>query len=110
VLVPAEYDGSSVTITLGGISRCVAATASPAVAGSREVLAVLRPDALALVPPGSPGSWPGVVTSRRFAGASLAFRVKAESDVELEVYGTERAVREGDSVAVTIVREPVAVV
>jgi hypothetical protein len=51
-----------------------------------------------------------VVTSRRFAGASLAFRVKAESDVELEVYGTERAVREGDSVAVTIVREPVAVV
>jgi ABC-type Fe3+/spermidine/putrescine transport system ATPase subunit len=110
VLVPAEYDGSRVTITLGGVSRCVTAAASSAVAGSREVLAVLRPDALALVPPGAAGSWPGVVTSRRFAGASLAFRVKVESDVELEVYGTERSVREGDTVAVAVVREPVAVV
>lgn len=110
VLVPAEYDGSNATITLGGVSRCVVATASPAVEGSREVLAVLRPDALELVPAGSPGSWPGVVTSRRFAGAALAFRVKVESDVVLEVYGTERSVREGDQVAVAFVREPVAVV
>jgi ABC-type Fe3+/spermidine/putrescine transport system ATPase subunit len=110
VLVPATYDGSSVIVTLGGIARCVTATASPAVAGSRDVLAVLRPDGLALVQSGTPGSWPGVVTSRRFAGASLAFRVKVESDVELEVFGTERSVREGDSVAVAISREPVAVV
>jgi ABC-type Fe3+/spermidine/putrescine transport system ATPase subunit len=110
VLVPAEFDGSTATITLGGVTRRVTATASSAVRESREVLAVLRPDGLMLVPPGSPDSWPGVVTSRRFAGASLAFRVKAESDVELEVYGTERAVREGDRVAVAISREPVAVV
>jgi ABC-type spermidine/putrescine transport systems, ATPase components len=110
VLVPAEFDGSTATMTLGGVAQRVAATASPAVRDSREVLAVLRPDGLVLVPPGSPDSWPGVVTSRRFAGASLAFRVKVESDVELEVHGTERAVREGDRVAVTISREPVAVV
>ena len=110
VLVPAEYDGSTATITLGDVSRCVAATASPVVEGSREVLAFLRPDGLALVQGGSPESWPGVVTSRRFAGTSLAFRVKVESDVELEVYSTERSVREGDRVAVAIAREPVAVV
>jgi hypothetical protein len=88
----------------------VAATASPAVQQSRDVLAVLRPDGLELVPPGSPDSWPGVVTSRRFAGASFAFRVKVESGVELEVHGTDRSVHEGDRVAVTISREPVAVV
>jgi ABC-type Fe3+/spermidine/putrescine transport system ATPase subunit len=110
VLVPAAFDGSTATITLGDVARRVAATASPAVEGSREVMAVLRPDGLALVPPGTPGSWPGVVTSRRFAGASLAFRVKVESGVELEVYGTERSVKEGDRVAVVLVREPVAVV
>jgi ABC-type Fe3+/spermidine/putrescine transport system ATPase subunit len=110
VLVAAEFDGDAVTITLGGVSRRVAAVAPPAMARSREVLAVLRPDALALVPSGTPHSWPGVVTSRRFAGASLAFRVKMESDVELEVYGTERAIREGDRVAVAIAREPVALV
>jgi putative spermidine/putrescine transport system ATP-binding protein len=109
-LVPAEFDGDAVTITLGGVSRRVAAVAPAAMKRTREALAVLRPDALALVPPGTPHSWPGVVTSRRFAGASLAFRVKMESDVELEVYGTERSIREGDRVAVAIVREPVALV
>ena len=110
VLVPAVYDGSAVTVTLGGVVRRVAATAAPAVNGSREVSAVLRPDGLALVPAGTPDSWPGVVTSRRFAGALLAYRVKMESDLELEVYSTERSVREGDHVAIAISREPVAVV
>jgi putative spermidine/putrescine transport system ATP-binding protein len=110
VLVPATFDGSGATITLGGVARRVAATSSPAVEGSREVMAVMRPDGLALVPPDTPGSWPGVIASRRFAGALLAYRVKVGSGVELEVYGTERAVREGDRVAVVITREPVAVV
>jgi putative spermidine/putrescine transport system ATP-binding protein len=96
VLVPAVYDGSAVTITIGGVACRVAATAAPVVSGSREVSAVLRPDALDLVPAGTAGSWPGVVTSRRFAGALLAYRVKVESDVELEVHSTERSVREGD--------------
>ena len=109
-LVPAAYDGSAVTITLGGVAHRVTATAAPAVEGRREVLAVLRPDALALVPAGSPRAWPGVVTSRRFAGALLAYRVRVEADTEVEVYSTERAVREGDGVAIAIVREPVAVV
>jgi putative spermidine/putrescine transport system ATP-binding protein len=110
VLVPALYDGSSVTITLGGVARRVRATAAPAVNGSREVSAVIRPDALALVPDGSPESWPGVVASRRFAGALLAYRVRVEPELELEVYSTERSVREGDRVAIAVVREPVAVV
>ena len=109
-LVPAVYDGSSVTITLGGVARRVSATAAPAVSGSREVSAVLRPDALALVPPSSPESWPGVVTSRRFAGALLAYRVRVESEMELEVYSTERSVREGDRVSIAVSREPIAVV
>src|SRR5690606_28939241 len=104
VHVPAVFDGSAATISLRGVARHVSAAASTAVAGSREVMAVLRPDGLALVPPGTPGSWPGVVTSRRFAGASLAYRVKVESGVELEVYSTERAVKEEDRVAVVIAR------
>jgi ABC-type Fe3+/spermidine/putrescine transport system ATPase subunit len=110
VLVPAVFDGSAATISLGDVARSVSATASPAVEGSREVMAVLRPDGLALVPPGTSGSWPGVVTSRRFAGASLAYRVKVESGLELEVFSTERSVKEGDRVAVVITRDPVAVV
>ncbi len=110
VLVPAVFDGGHATITLGGVARRVSATSSPVVGGSREVMAVLRPDALALVPPDTRESWPGVVASRRFAGASLAYQVKVGSGVQLEVYGTERSVREGDRVAVTITREPVAVV
>jgi ABC-type spermidine/putrescine transport systems, ATPase components len=110
VLIPGVYDGSTVTITLGGVERRMAATAAPAVAGRRDVLAVLRPDALAFVPTGSPGSWPGIVISRRFAGALLAYHVRVADDMELEVYSAERAVHEGDQVAIGVAREPVAVV
>lgn len=109
-LVPGIYNGSAVTITFGGVERQVASTAAPAVGARREVLAVVRPDALTFVPAGSPGAWPGVVTSRRFAGALLAYRVRVESETELEVHSTERSVREGDHVAIAFAREPVAVV
>jgi ABC-type Fe3+/spermidine/putrescine transport system ATPase subunit len=109
-LVPGIYDGSTVTVTLGGVERRMAATAAPAVAGRRDVLAVMRPDALAFVPAGSPGSWPGIVTGRRFAGALLAYHVRVADGLELEVYSAERAVREGDQVAIGVAREPVAVV
>ena len=74
----------------------------------RQVLAVLRPDALALVQDGA--GWGGVVTDRRFAGTQLVYRVRVDERTEVELQSTDRHVREGDKVSVRVVREPVPVV
>jgi ABC-type Fe3+/spermidine/putrescine transport system ATPase subunit len=109
-LVPGTYDGTGVTLRIEGSERRLIAEAAPGLDGQREVLAVLRPDALALAPIDAPGAWPGVVTGRRFAGALLAYRVRLSDSISVEVYSADRSVREGDRVALGVVREPVAVV
>ena len=98
-----------VRISIGEVERRVAATGS-ALDGEREVLAVLRPDALAFAPAAATDAWPGIVVSRRFAGALLAYRVRLSDDVDVELYSAERGVEDGDRTGVRIVREPVAVV
>jgi ABC-type Fe3+/spermidine/putrescine transport system ATPase subunit len=109
-LVPGIYDGSDVTIRIEGVERRLAAQASPSVNGRREVLAVLRPDALTFAAAGAAGAWPGVVTGRRFVGALLAYHVRLGDGVEVELYSGDRSVHEGDRVALSVSREPVAVV
>ena len=84
------------------------ARALATLAPAREVLAVLRPDALAFVKDGT--GWPGVVTDRRFAGTQLVYRVRVDERTEVELQSTDRNVREGDKVSVRVVREPVPVV
>ncbi|HSU94073.1 MAG TPA: ABC transporter ATP-binding protein [Gemmatimonadaceae bacterium] len=104
--VPGEYDGRKVVVHIAGAATALAARA-PATVGA-EVLAVLRPDALAFVKDGS--GWAGVVTDRRFAGAQLVYRVRVDERTEIELQSTDRNVREGDRVSVRVVREPVPVV
>ncbi|MDQ3698342.1 MAG: ABC transporter ATP-binding protein, partial [Gemmatimonadota bacterium] len=112
-LVPARLAGGDLdarlTIAIDGTER-VLGWASAAPLGAGDVLAVLRPDALAFAAPEVPGAWSGVVTGRRFAGALLAYHVRLSDKVEVELYSSERGVREGDRVGVRVVREPVAVV
>jgi ABC-type Fe3+/spermidine/putrescine transport system ATPase subunit len=111
-LVPGELDGdgASVVVRIGDVERRLAATASAGASGRREVLAVLRPDALAFTSAETPGAWPGVVTGRRFAGALLAYHVRLSDAVEVEVYSADRSIHEGDRIALELSREPVAVV
>ena len=108
-IVPAEREGDAVVVRLAGVARRAAALPAPGMGDARVVQAVLRPDALALVPRDSAGAWPGVVTERRFAGALLAYHVRVDA-VELEVHSADRRVRVGDPVSVALVREPVALV
>ncbi len=109
-LGPGRWDGSGVTVTIGGTERRMIADAPPSLAPPSDVLAVLRPDALAFVPPDAHGAWTGIVSSRRFASGVLAYRVRLDERVEVELYSADRSVREGDRVAVSVGREPVAVV
>ncbi|HEX6536778.1 MAG TPA: ABC transporter ATP-binding protein [Gemmatimonadaceae bacterium] len=109
-LLPGTWDGTGVTVTVGGVERRLIGDAPPDFEARANVLAVLRPDALAFVPKDAPGAWPGVVTARRFAGALLAYRVRLDGSAEVEVMSADRSVREGDAVALGVSREPVAVV
>jgi len=58
----------------------------------------------------TPGSWPGVVMERRFAGSLLSYRVRLATDLDVELHTPERNVRVGDTVSLAIIREPLAVV
>jgi hypothetical protein len=100
-----------VVVHIAGAATSLAARAPGRAAGtpaSRDVLAVLRPDALAFATDGS--GWAGVVTDRRFAGAQLVYRVRVDARIEIELQSTDRNVHEGDKVSVRVVREPVPVV
>jgi ABC-type Fe3+/spermidine/putrescine transport system ATPase subunit len=109
-LIPGTLDGDAVTLAVQGIARRVRACPPPDFDGRRDVFAVLRPDAIGFVEPGTPESWPGVVMERRFAGSLLAYRIRLAPDLDVELHTRERAVKPGDQVAVDIVREPLAVV
>jgi len=106
--VPGTFDGKNVTVLIAGTPTTLAARAPASLGDARDVLAVLRPDSLALAPEGA--GWGGVVTDRRFAGTQLVYRVRVDDATEVELQSTNRDVREGDRVAVRVVREPVPVV
>src|SRR6185437_8853397 len=109
-LIPGTLDGDTVTLSVQGVARRVRACPPPGFDGRRDVLAVLRPDAIGFVERSTPGSWPGVVMERRFAGSLLAYRVRLDTDLDVELHTPERNVRVGDTVSIAIIREPLAVV
>jgi ABC-type Fe3+/spermidine/putrescine transport system ATPase subunit len=110
-LVPAVDAGSHAIIRLDGIERRVTAVAArgPGNKPLADAVAVLRPEALAFVPEGTPDAWRAMVVERRFAGASAVYKVLIGNQLA-EVASTDRTVREGDRLAVTLAREPVALV
>ena len=109
-LVPARMTGDRAVLSIGGVTREVRAILPDGSSDGGQMHAVLRPDALEMVSSPDRGDWPGTIIERRFAGALLAYRVKLAEDVEVEVHTTERGREIGESVAVRVSREPVAVV
>ncbi|MGI9076209.1 MAG: ABC transporter ATP-binding protein [Gemmatimonadaceae bacterium] len=101
--------GVRVTITIGGTEREYVASAAENMR-TPDVFAVLRPEALALAAPEAADAWPGVVTGRRFAAGLVVYHVRLSEVVEVQLYSTDRGVREGERVGVSVTREPVAVV
>jgi ABC-type Fe3+/spermidine/putrescine transport system ATPase subunit len=120
-LVPAAVEGGAAEVRLGGVPQRVLVTRPPGTAPNAPGpwLAVLRPEQLALAAlgdgdAGAAGAWPGRVAARRFAGGTSVYEVACAADgggeVTLEVATPVRDAREGDRVAVRVVRSPVALV
>jgi putative spermidine/putrescine transport system ATP-binding protein len=106
-LVPADDRGTHARITLGGVAQDVAVTRVSGDTMLPQALAVVRPEALDIGDSGT--GWPGRITSRRFAGAVMAYTVDIAGTV-LEVLTPSRSGAVGDAVRVSIRREPVALV
>ena len=112
-LVPAVDEGAHAVVSLGGVAQRLRTTRPPDGAPLARALAVLRPEALACAGGEGGDGWPGVVTSRRFAGATTVYHVRlgdGGSAVEVELASADRTAREGDRVRVRVARAPVALV
>ena len=108
-LVPGERTGENVRIRIGGtVLEARARHQGPVADGA--ILAVLRPESLALVEDERTPSWRGEVVARRFAGGHVVYRVKLADGVEVEVMGDGAGAREGARTGVCLAGVPVAVV
>ena len=74
--VVADRHGDVVRITVGGVTQqAPLAYESRPPSSDAAVTAVIRPEALALVPPATTGTWPGIIQARRYAGAHYIYHV-----------------------------------
>ena len=106
-----ERDGASdqpqARVTLGGVACTVRAEPNATVAAGAHGEVVLRPEALAFTSAGDANAWPGVVTQRRFAGATFHYQVDVGGTV-LEVATLQPVARDGERVGVRVALEPLA--
>ena len=126
-LVGATVAGATVAVTVAGVTQRAAArlatssdapvgpSGGPPGGGAARLLAVLRPEQLALAGADAEGweggdAWPGVVAARRFAGGRVVVRVTLIDGQAVEVATADRRVREGARVRVRLAAAAVAVV
>jgi ABC-type Fe3+/spermidine/putrescine transport system ATPase subunit len=109
-VVPAERAGDRVWVTIGGVSLNTGARHADVASPDKQVLAVLRPESLALTSDDGTPAWRGEVTVRRFAGGHVVYRVRLAGGVEVEVLGDGSGAREGEQAGVRLAGIPVATV
>ena len=110
-LLPAERMAEGVWVTVGRVALAAPARAEPPTQGDGGALvAVLRPESLALVDDDEQPAWDGVVAGRRFAGGHTVYQVRLESGAVVEVMGNGFGTPEGQRVRVRLSGQPLAVV
>jgi ABC-type Fe3+/spermidine/putrescine transport system ATPase subunit len=106
-MLKAEWNGAATArVTVGGstqeVPAFIAARERERPASGGEWLAVVRPEAAALVPPDTPGAWRGEVATRRFAGGHHAFGVRLADGTVIDVATARGEWKEGDQVGVVL--------
>ena len=112
-LLPAERMGDGVWVTVGSVALAAPARTTAneqAGADGSGLVAVLRPESLALVDDDEPPAWEGIVAGRRFAGGHTVYQVRLESGVIVEVMGNGFGAPEGETVRMRLSGQPIATV
>ena len=123
-LLPAERTGDGVWVTVGNVALAAPArareervnddasaeTSASARGKERALLAVLRPESLALVDDDEQPAWEGRVAGRRFAGGHTVYQVRLEGGAVAEVMGNGFGAPEGETVRVRLSGAQVATV
>ena len=110
-VVPAERNGDRVWISIAGAALHTTARQADGAPSEKQVLAVLRPESLALASSDDNAPmWRGEVTARRFAGGHVMYRVRLAGGIDVEVIDHGTGVREGEQVGVRLAGIPVATV
>jgi iron(III) transport system ATP-binding protein len=110
-IVPATDKGAVAAVTIGGVTRELAVTRSPATPPKLEkAFVVLRPDALELSRGAGVLAWRGRVTNRRFAGGLVVYRIELADNVTVDVESTSGVAREDEAVSVSPLKGPVPLV
>lgn len=109
-VVPAERADARVWITIDGVALNTSARHADGGPQEKQVLAVLRPESLALTTEEKAPAWRGEVIVRRFAGGHVVHRVRLAGGVDVEVFGQGAGAREGEQVKVCLAGTPVATV
>jgi len=118
-LLPATRDESGVALRVGDIVQRVPLAHGPAprsASSERQnegpLLAVVRPEMFALSAPDDPNAWPGMVTTRRFAGGHFVYTVtlSAPGAPQVEVTAANGSAREHEAVGLRVTAQQVALV
>jgi iron(III) transport system ATP-binding protein len=114
-LVSARRDGNRARITLAAVTQeAPIASLSGAATTEESLTAVIRPEMVALCPPGAPDTWRGRVAARRYAGAHYVYRVLVESDAgadqfhAFEILSENGSFAERSDVGVKLLPKPIA--
>ena len=103
--------GDGVWVTVGSVALAAPARPDTHTQGDGSgLVAVLRPESLALVDDDEQPAWEGTVAGRRFAGGHTVYQVRLESGAVVEVMGNGFGAPEGETVRVRLSGQPVATV
>jgi ABC-type Fe3+/spermidine/putrescine transport system ATPase subunit len=114
-LVDARSDGATVLITLAGVTQRAPLASLPADGTpTSQLTAVIRPEMLALCPPGAPETWRGQVHGRRYAGSHYVYRIvvaiapNSERIQSFEILTEDGGFAERSEVGVKLLPKPIA--
>jgi putative spermidine/putrescine transport system ATP-binding protein len=109
VFASARRDDQQAAVTIGDVTQVAPLAGAN---GDGALLAVLRPESLALVPADTANAWVGVVAGRRFAGDHYVYTIRDVPGAPgpLPVMSDSGALREGERVGVQLRTRPVALV
>jgi putative spermidine/putrescine transport system ATP-binding protein len=113
-LVPARREAKQACITLDGVTQSAPIASCPGASATGELIAVVRPEMLDLLPADAPDTWRAHVDACRYAGSHYVYRVSIKAAPEgeslhtFEIETEEGCYDERSDVGVKLLPKPIA--